>query len=84
MFFKDNTSSPVSSVSLARLFQSEILKFSKEDITMRNTTTWPLYSTRSRSANITLAGLETSVDPWATKPNCETIMKAIMDERNGA
>ncbi|KAE8151363.1 carboxyl ester lipase [Aspergillus avenaceus] len=83
MFFKDNDSTPVESVSLARQFQSQILQFSRDSVGTRNTI-WPLYSTGSKTANFTLAGLETGVDPWAVEPNCDMILEAIMDRSNGA
>ncbi|KAA8645634.1 hypothetical protein EYZ11_003494 [Aspergillus tanneri] len=82
-FYKDNASTPVSSVPIARQFQSELLSFAKEDIGKRNSTRWPLYSTGSKIANVTLDGLKATVDPWATKKNCDIIFEIIMDRENG-
>ncbi|KAE8381133.1 Alpha/Beta hydrolase protein [Aspergillus bertholletiae] len=76
---------PVVNVSLARQFQSEVVKFSTGKLKQENKTDdWPLYVPGANMVNITLEGIEQSVDPWARKPNCEIILKTILDKRNGA
>ena len=34
--------------------------------------------------NITEAGFEPAIDPWAKGPKCDTILDTIMDPANGA
>ncbi|KNG83713.1 putative carboxyl ester lipase, zebrafish [Aspergillus nomiae NRRL 13137] len=82
-FYRSGAELPVPvNVSLARQFQSEVVKFttgkSKQD---NRTSNWPLYAPGAKMINVTLEGIEQSVDPSA---NCEIILKTIMDKRNGA
>ncbi|KAE8368864.1 Alpha/Beta hydrolase protein [Aspergillus caelatus] len=76
---------PVENVSLARQFQSEVLKFTTGNLKQDNRTdVWTLYAPGAKMVNVTLDGIEQSVDPWAKKPNCEIILKTVMEKSNGA
>ncbi|GMF73502.1 unnamed protein product [Aspergillus oryzae] len=76
---------PGLNVSHARQFQLEVLKFTAGKFKQHNRTdNWPFYAPGAKMVNVTAEGIEQSVDPWARMPNCEIILKTVMDKRNGA
>lgn len=84
-FYREGTGLPMENVSLARQFQAEVLKFTTGNPKQDNRTdVWPLYAPGAKMVNVTVEGIEQSVDPWARKPNCEIILKTVMEKRNGA
>lgn len=80
----DSATTPVANVSLAQDFQSQALEFVHDDYAADNAKTWLFYCDESSSMNITVSGFRKTVDPWAIKPNCNELLKVILDERNGA
>lgn len=84
LFYMDNATTPVASVSLAWKFQSQALDFVHGHDVAANAKAWPVYGNESSLVNITVAGFKKTVDPWATKSNCHQILRVILDERNGA
>ncbi|OGM45680.1 putative carboxyl ester lipase [Aspergillus bombycis] len=82
-FYRSDAELPVPvNGSLARQFQSEVVKFTAGKSNQNNRTSdWPLYAPGAKMVNVTVEGIEQSVDPSA---NCEIILKTIMDKRNGA
>ncbi|KAJ5104178.1 hypothetical protein N7532_004707 [Penicillium argentinense] len=82
IFFRDNTTTPVSSPTLARQFQQELLSFVRYGA--GNSSDWPLYGNSSNIANVTMNGLQVQKDPWAEKPTCEMIMQLLEDRASGA
>ncbi|KAE8330678.1 Alpha/Beta hydrolase protein [Aspergillus sergii] len=84
-FYREGAEFPGLNVSHARQFQSEVLKFTAGNLRQDNRTDdWPFYAPGAKMVNVTAEGIEQSVDPWARKPNCEIILKTVMDKRNGA
>ncbi|PLN79067.1 Alpha/Beta hydrolase protein [Aspergillus taichungensis] len=80
IFFVDNETTPVEDISLAKNIQDRTLDFFHG----RNNGEWPFYGNKSTIVNVAAKGFQKQVDPWAKKPNCQTILKIIMDSKNGA
>ncbi|RMZ45496.1 carboxyl ester lipase [Aspergillus flavus] len=84
-FYREGAEFPGLNVSHARQFQLEVLKFTAGKFKQNNRTdNWPFYAPGAKMVNVTAEGIEQSVDPWARMPNCEIILKTVMDKRNGA
>jgi hypothetical protein len=82
IFFKDNTTTPVSNPTLARQFQQELLSFVRYGA--GTSSDWPSYGNSANIANVTMSGLQVQKDPWAEKPTCEMIMQLLEDQASGA
>lgn len=67
-------------VSLAKEIQARTLDFFHG----RDDGEWPIYGNKSTTVNVGAKGFQKQVDPWAKKPNCQAILKIVMDPKNGA
>ncbi|EEQ28242.1 hypothetical protein McanMca71_005942 [Microsporum canis] len=86
-FYQDNTTTPVTSVRLAREFQEHVRRFitdGKNKKKFPSLEDFPTYGHSETIFNITLDGWKKERDYWETNRRCQILQEIIADPKNGA
>jgi hypothetical protein len=85
-FYRDNVSTPVPDIAIARQFQEYLRRFitgGENKIEFPTLPDWPAYGSKEIVYNVTLNGFEKQRDYWEVNRRSQVLNKIFADRRNG-